>query len=64
MRDGALRLLHVAEHHRIDEAADIKKDVAEPVEPDERAHAVVVVAGEDRHVAGARLLAAPSRGTG
>ena len=59
MRHGLLRALDAAEHDRIDEAADIEEGVVEAGEADQRADAVVAVAGEDRYVAGARLLQCP-----
>ena len=51
-RGGALGLLHVIQHPRLDKPPDIKIDVAELVEPHQRPHPVIAVVGHYRHVAG------------
>ena len=51
-----LSALHVAKHLGVDEAADEQVGVAEPVEPDQGADAVLGVAGQLDHVARERLL--------
>ena len=51
-----LRALHEAQHVGIDEPADEQIGVAEAVEPDQRPHPVVGVAGERHDLAGGRLL--------
>ena len=53
MGDRALRLLHVVDDVRIDEAAGIKIDITIALEPHQGADTVVIVVGHDCDIAGA-----------
>ena len=53
--DGAPGLLDMGDHHGIDRAADIEVGVGEAIEPQQRAHAIVIGARQDHHGAVARF---------